>query len=279
MKRILLSCLSLLIVTIAIAQEIKDVGKTYAPPLAPGKNYGEKAIGGVAFVWIPGGTFIMGSLTSNMSSPLRKITIDGFWMSKYEVTQKIWEVIMNENPSTHKAGPNYPVDSVTWVECDEFFKKFNAKYKITNARFPTEAEWEYAARGGVYDKYPWGSEPSFALKYFDTNAKNTYPVGQFLPNGYGLYDVVGNVQEWCLDWFESFYLVFIPDKNPVRATPSIGNYGKPARGGRFGSGIPEVTTRGGPQVYDDIRVVGMGLRMVLSDAVLQPAEKPKGMYQ
>lgn len=163
-------------------------------------------------VHVEGGTFIMGctaeqgSVWCDQEKPTSSVTISSFEMGKYEVTQAQWEAVMGNNPSNFKGCPTCPVEQVSWNDTQEFIKKLN---QLTGKRFrlPTEAEWEYAARGGRKSKgYKYaGSNKLDSVAWFSENSDNkTHPVGQKKPNELGLYDMVGNVSEWCGDWFGQY---------------------------------------------------------------------------
>lgn len=126
-------------------------------------------------------------------------------MGKYEVTQGEWQEIMSDNPSTFKNGNNYPVEMVTWYDVQGFIIKLNRK-SGKNYRLPSEAEWEYAARsGGKREKYAGTSNESELARcaWYDNNSgRKTNPIGKKRPNGLGVYDMTGNVDEWCSDWYE-----------------------------------------------------------------------------
>ncbi|OJJ17981.1 hypothetical protein BKI52_29440 [marine bacterium AO1-C] len=184
-------------------------------------------------VYIEGGSFMMGNNNENEEKPVHKVIINDFYMSKYEVTQRQWKLLMGENPSRFKACDNCPVEQVSWHQVQEFIKKMNAKTGDTY-RLPTEAEWEYAARGGKkskgykyagsnnIDEVAWylrnsgdrklvGESPQDNLK---ANNCKTHPVGEKLPNELGLYDMSGNVDEWCSDWYRSDYYSNSAINNP-----------------------------------------------------------------
>ncbi len=161
----------------------------------------------IEMVRIPGGTFWMGSQSEEASDdeqPVHKVTLKSFSIGKYEVTQGQWKAIMRTNPSDFKKGDNYPVEQVSWDDCQEFIRKLN---QLTGKRYrlPTEAEWEYAARGGKdgpgNDRY--GNIDAIAW-YSRNSGNSTHPVGAKQPNAYGLYDMLGNVYEWCQDWYASY---------------------------------------------------------------------------
>jgi formylglycine-generating enzyme required for sulfatase activity len=152
--------------------------------------------------------------------PTSWIWIDEFYLDKYEVTQIEFEKVMGENPSKHK-GNNLPVERVLWNEAQKYCER-------VGKRLPTEAEWEKAAKGGKNTLYPWGNEvvsgmanfcdvnckAYFKAKQFDDGFKGTAPVGSYPPNGYGLYDMAGNVWEWVSDWYGAGYYRERPQRNP-----------------------------------------------------------------
>ena len=162
-------------------------------------------------VVVDGGSFTMGAtkeqgiFTYESEKPLHKVTLNSFKIGKFEVSQEEWTTVMGNNPSCNKS-PKCPVENVSWIDCQIFIKKLNDLTGL-NFRLPTEAEWEYAARGGMkstgnmYSGY-------FALSvvgWFDMNSnKKTGIIGTKEPNELGLYDMSGNVWEWCHDWFESY---------------------------------------------------------------------------
>ncbi len=176
----------------------------------PGATCAEETTG-MEFVYVPGGCFQMGSPTSEQSrydneGPVHEVCLNGFWMGKYEVTQAQWETVMKNNPSNFK-GANRPVETVSWNDAQAFLKKLNAAVETHGRaslqfRLPSEAEWEYAARAGTQTAYAFGDDPNQLGKYawFDDNSGNeTHSVGQKKPNGFGLYDMHGNVWEWVAD--------------------------------------------------------------------------------
>ena len=164
-------------------------------------------------VYVEGGTFTMGATSEQGGDgdpdlkPAHRVTLSSFSICRYEVTQEEWEAVMGCNPS-HFEGKKRPVESVSWNDCQEFIRKLNA---ITGKHFrlPTEAEWEFAARGGNKSKgykYSGSNNIGGVAWYGDNSDWETHPVGQKSPNELGLYDMSGNVWEWCGDWWDIYKL-------------------------------------------------------------------------
>jgi formylglycine-generating enzyme required for sulfatase activity len=167
----------------------------------------KEPVTGMEFVWVPGGCYEMGcgNWTSDCApdeKPVHEVCVDGFWMGKTEVTQGQWNKVMGNNPSYFKGkGGNYPVEQVGWTDGKRFAKKLTAMNNGTfEFRFPTEAEWEYACRsGGKPEKYAGGSDLDQVAWYQGNSNHSTHAVATKAPNGLGLYDMSGNVFEWCED--------------------------------------------------------------------------------
>ena len=172
------------------------------------------------FIWCEKGVFTMGQNDgewdpSKDEEPRRKITLTkGFWLAKYETTQGQWKSVMGANPSHFKGDDALPVEMVSWKSCQEFAAKAGAALGV-KLRLPTEAEWEYACRAGTRTTYYWGYQPSTAKANYDGTDSfhperslptigKTVKVGSYEPNAWGLYDMAGNVAEWCEDdWQEN----------------------------------------------------------------------------
>ncbi len=207
----------------------------------------------LALVYIPGGTFTMGSPESEEGSsseerPQHQVTVSPFFMGKYQVTQAQWKAIatldkieLDLKPDrSYRKGDERPVETVTWNECVEFCKRLS---KLTGReyRLPSEAEWEYACRAGTTTPFHFGETITTDLANYNGNylfasepkgqdRSTTTPVGQFPPNAFGLYDMHGNVWEWCADdWYSNY------EGAPSDGTAWISNDGNPTKVLRGGS--------------------------------------------
>ena len=170
-------------------------------------------VGGVTFkmIYVKGGTFTMGCTSEqgddcdSDEKPSHSVTLSDYWIGETEVTQALWQAVMGSNPSYFK-GDNRPVESVSWNDCQMFIQKLN---QLTGRTFslPTEAQWEYAARGGNKKsgyKYAGGNNVDEEAWYDGNSGSSTHPVKGKKPNVLGLYDMSGNVWEWCSDWYGSY---------------------------------------------------------------------------
>ena len=218
----------------AFIAEVEKQCKDRAKELGlPGLEEQELAEGiNLEMVLIPAGKFMMGSPESEKGRSTgenqHEVTITKpFYMGKYEVTQEQWEAVIGHNPSIKTKGARLPVTGVTWFDCQEFVKKLNGK---TNGgyRLPTEAEWEYACRAGTTTAYSFGDKitPKDA-NYNDSKIGKPMKVGSYTPNKFGLYDMHGNVFEWCEDWHGEYPFAVTDPKGP--ATGEIRVF----RGGSF----------------------------------------------
>ncbi len=167
---------------------------------------------GMAFVSIPSGSFQMGASEDEPGSngderPVHTVTFEhSFQIMTTEVTQGMWEELMSSNPaSDHGVGSEYPVYNVSWYDCQEFIAVMNELDPDFSYRLPTEAEWEYSCRAGTHTRYYWGDDPQQMLIQYNawfkfSSGGETNPVAQKDPNSWGLFDMSGNVNEWCQDW-------------------------------------------------------------------------------
>ena len=168
--------------------------------------------------------------------PVHKVTISRpFYLGKYLVTQEQWQAVRGpSNPSSHK-GSEHPVENVSWPDCRKFIEALNAKPPAATGRFrlPTEAEWEYACRAGSSTRYSFGDSAADLGRYawFDGNAEeNSHAVGLKQPNAWGLYDMQGNLWQWCADWYGGDYYKGSPGTDP--SGPPSGQY-RVQRGGAW----------------------------------------------
>ena len=254
--------------SIAKAGEIqKSVAKSLQKDAEEKVNIGNEVI--LDMVLIPAGKFLMGSPESEMDrfndETQHEVSITKpYYIGKYEVTQEQWEVVMGNNPSTSTNEARFPVTNVSWEDCQEFIKKLNAKTE-GNYRLPTEAEWEYACRAGTTTAYSFGAniEPQWDPLFEDTKKANYYEpfdydperydpspedleiinasligytmeVGSYFQNAFGLYDMHGNVWEWCSDRYGDFLTRGVTD-------PEGSGTGEDRvlRGGSFDSDVSE----------------------------------------
>jgi formylglycine-generating enzyme required for sulfatase activity len=164
-------------------------------------------------VWCPAGSFLMGSPEGESDrgkdETQHQVTLKkGFWMGMSEVTQRQWEAVVGSKPRKLK-GANLPVENVSWDDCQAFVRKLNAKAGGGRFRLPTEAEWEYACRAGSTG--PYAGDLSGMGWYYDNSEKMTHAVGQKRANAWGLYDMHGNVSEWCQDWYGDYPVDSVTD--------------------------------------------------------------------
>ena len=232
------------------------------------------SVGTVSFKmkYVDGGTYWMGAQSINVGgqnydgdaedseSPVHSVTISTFYMGETEVTQELWQAVMGSNPSNF-SGTNLPVEQVSWNDCQEFIHKLN-QLKNSNFRLPTEAEWEYAARGGNQShgyKYAGSNTIGNVAWYTGNSNSQTHPVGTKAPNELGLYDMSGNVYEWCNDYFDNYSSG--SQTNPQG--PSSGS-SRSLRGGSWNlyQGCCRVSFRGHTSPSNKNRSIGF--RLVLS---------------
>ena len=188
-------------------------------------------------VYVQGGTFTMGATDEQGSDaedwekPAHSVTLSSYYIGKTEVTQELWQAVMGSNPSRF-TGNRKPVEQVSWKDCQIFISKLNS---LTGKKFrlPTEAEWEFAAQGAIKSKdykYSGSNTLDDVAWYYGNSGKTTHEVGTKSPNELGLYDMTGNVYEWCNDWYGNYSCS--PSNNPTG--PSSGTY-RVDRGGGWRS--------------------------------------------
>lgn len=219
-------------------------------------------------VYVSGGSFNMGATSEQGSDvyddekPAHRVTVSDYYIGQTEVTQALWLAVMSNNPSNWK-GDNLPVERVSWDNCQTFIEKLNAKTGRT-FRLPTEAEWEFASRGGNNSRgYKYsGSNYIDDVAWYTNNSSNrkTHAVATKQANELGIYDMSGNVWEWCSDWYDSNYYKNSDSNNPRGAYTG---FSRVNRGGGWwcGAGFCRVSHR--RDIAPDFRRYDLGLRLVL----------------
>lgn len=225
---------------------------------------------GVSFtmIGVQGGTFRMGcskredSNADSDESPTHSVTLDSYYIGETEVTQELWEAVMDYNPSEFQYDNQLPVEFVSWEDCKEFIRRLN---NITQKefRFPSEAEWEYAARGGhraISATYA-GSNSISAVGWYKGNSNGiTHPVKSKSPNTLGIYDMSGNLWEWCQDWQG-------PYSSSAANNPTGPDYGssKILRGGAWNGGPKNCRLSNRDGRTTDYASNRLGLRLALTE--------------
>ena len=183
---------------------------------------------------VEGGNFLMGGADEEAyesEKPIHQVNVSTFYLGKYPVTQELWEAVMGNNPSDYKGAKN-PVENVSWEDAKGFIKQLNKETK-QSYRLPNEAEWEFAARGGIHTEeylYSGSDKLSEVGWYSENSGGQTQPVGQLLENELGLFDMSGNVLEWCEDDYHSNYQGAPIDGSAWIDQPKRGGY-RVLRGG------------------------------------------------
>ena len=270
--------LQLLCIAILVASAVCRAADTAENPAKEGeRKSGEtKTItlpGGATMemIWCAPGKFEMGSPADEPgrfdNETRRSVTITkGFWLGKYEVTQRQWESVMRSNYSRFK-NPDNPVENVSWHDCEAFIRRVNGTLGGV-ARFPTEAEWEYACRAGS-DAPVAGNGVLADMAWYDQNSDNqAHKVGKNQPNAWGFYDMHGNVLEWCSDWFS------LPTGNAVDPKgPPSGSF-KVLRGGCWFFYDRDCRSAYRLKREPRLRNCILGLRLACSETAAKPTVPP-----
>jgi formylglycine-generating enzyme required for sulfatase activity len=210
--------------------------KPQTSPAVSGSDFRDTKVG-VDMVFVQGGTFMMGATSEQgdecfeCERPIHEVTLRDFYIGKYPVTQKEWIAVMGSNPSEFKDDLSRPVEQVSWDDAQEFIKKLNSMAG-KQYRLPTDAEWEYAARGGAGSrgfKYAGSNNINKVAWYEVSRGDKTHPVGSKAPNELGIYDMSGNVWEWVNDWYGNYTAGAAT--NPIGPASGIFRVG---RGGSWG---------------------------------------------
>jgi formylglycine-generating enzyme required for sulfatase activity len=222
-------------------------------------------------VSIQGGSFTMGCVNPQDSEcyywekPRHTVSVSSYYLGKYPVTVKEWKAVMGTTPNSSKNCSECPMENITWYEAMEFISKLNqltGKYY----RLPTEAEWEYAAKGGNMShgyKFPGSNDPKHVAWYDSISGGVSHPVGQKQPNELGLYDMGGNVWQWCSDWFDDKYYSNSPSNNPQG--PSAGNNYRCVRGGSWWGPVIDCRSCNRDRYPPDAKDDDVGFRIARND--------------
>ena len=232
-----------------------------------------RTFNGIEFVWIPPGTFMMGSPSDEEGrqedETQHRVTISrGFWLGRYEVTQAQWKRVMGSNPSKF-VGDDMPVETVSWNDCNAFMQGINGSGDAPY-RLPTEAEWEYACRGGTSTPFGIGSGTSLSSNDANFDGKHPYggaqkgvylekttPVGSYSSNSWGLHDMHGNVWEWCADRYSPYAGASATDP----AGPSTGKR-RVLRGGSWFNSANYCRAANRDGLTPDVRISSLGFRVL-----------------
>lgn len=220
-------------------------------------------------ILVEGGEFMMGGSDEaafDQENPIHPVRLSSYYLATFPIVQAIWKSVMNDNPSRFK-GENHPVEKVSWDDTQTFVKRLKEKTG-KSYRLPTEAEWEFAARGGTQtENYLYaGSDKLKEVGWYVENAGNgTRPVGMLLPNELGLHDMSGNVLEWCEDWYSGNYYQACLDRGLIE-NPSgpIEGSNRVLRGGRWSYGARSCRVSFRYSDGSDWRINGVGFRLALS---------------
>jgi sulfatase modifying factor 1 len=212
-------------------------------------------------VFVEGGTFQMGSSSGESDEqPVHSVTLSSFNIGKYEVTQAQWKAVMGSNPSFFSGCDNCPVEQVSWNDVQEFIRELNAQTG-KNYRLPTEAEWEYAARGGKQSRgytYSGSNDLGSVAWYYYNSGSKTHAVGGKQANELGIYDMSGNVFEWCSDWYDNY-----SSYNETNPTGASSGQNRVLRGGGWFTLAYGCRSAGRNWYYPDFRYYFGGFRLVL----------------
>ena len=220
-------------------------------------------VNGVSFkmIAVKGSTFQMGSDDgSDVEKPVHQVTLSDYYIGETEVTQELWSAVMGSNPSEFPGNMQRPVEMVSWNDCQTFISRLN---ELTGATFrlPTEAQWEYAARGGNKSKgytYSGSNAIDDVAWYNDNSDRMTHPVKTKAPNELGIYDMSGNVFEWCSDWYGDYSSAAQTDPTG----PATGSY-RVFRGGSWGSNTRRCRSAIRSINWPEDRGSHLGLRLAL----------------
>ncbi|MCR4659249.1 MAG: formylglycine-generating enzyme family protein [Bacteroidales bacterium] len=255
MRRLWLIVVALMSVWAAVGQQVDSAGVVHF------------AVDSVAFemIAVEGGSFTMGTNlidprkpAYDAERPAHQVELQGFYIGRYEVTQALWAAVMGSNPSQWTDNDSLPVDQVSWAEAQQFVTLLGLRlgYRF---RLPTEAEWEYAARGGGGSQPMATADNLYDRAWYCVNSKGrTHVVGGKEPNSLGLYDMAGNVSEWCSDWMAEY-----TEEPQVNPTGPRSGESRILRGGNYNSPSYNCTATDRSWYLPTVAYPYFGLRIVL----------------
>lgn len=257
-------------------------------PLPEGVKVEKNSVG-MSFVWLEPGTFQMGASAEDVLAepdelPQHEVELtNGYWLGQFEVTQAEWEAVMGENPSFFSRGnrgqkavegvetARFPVESINWYEANRFCETLNQLPSEMEAgrsyRLPTEAEWEYACRAGTTTRFHYGAEPDSQRSNYLGDVGHPMPVGSYPPNPWGLFDMHGNVLEWCADWHTDTYYQHSPRVDPTGPEQPEKD-ARVLRGGGWGFTAASSAFR--DTISPHLRGASHGLRIVMTQQPSTP---------
>ena len=249
----------------------KNVWKPAKVQLEAAKKTGKPVVFtntiGMKFMLVPAGNFMMGSPAGRMNrNPFqehqyRVVISRSYYLQTTEVTQDQWLAVMGNHPSRFKGRGDLPVENVSHPDAVMFIQRLNRREGTTKYRLPTEAEWEYACRAGTTTVFSFGNSSKGLIDYAwyrDNSGGKTHPVGKKLPNPWGLYDMHGNVWEWCSDWYKRGYYDIAPSVDPKG--PSSGS-DRVLRGGSWGDAPVYLGSADRGEHYPEGRSRAVGFRV------------------
>jgi formylglycine-generating enzyme required for sulfatase activity len=221
---------------------------------------------GMVFFWIPSGSYRMGALADDPDaapneSPSRVCTVKGFWVGRHPVTQRQWEIIMGRNPSHFRLSGDQPVEQIRFGEALSFARRLSQQ-NGNRFRFgiPSEAQWEYAARsGGKTERFAGGNDVDAVAWYSGNSGFSTHPVETKAPNGLGLFDMSGNVLEWCSDLYQPHPR---SDASPMETIGTDTGLRRVCRGGSWRTPATQCRTTGRKGIAQGLRYTDLGVRIV-----------------
>ncbi|GAB6094847.1 hypothetical protein JCM14469_10990 [Desulfatiferula olefinivorans] len=224
---------------------------------------------GMEFIWVEGGSFSMGGLDHDPDAlsnekPTHMVTVSGFWLGRCPVTQQQWKALMGTNPSHFIRTPEHPVEQVSWDDAQRFLIRMNASAKPgTLFHLPSERQWEYAARsGGRPEIFAGAKDVGEVAWYKENSSHSTQPVGLKLPNGLGLFDMCGNVMEWCEDIFEDDAYTREAPPQPRRLTHGVDRV---VRGGGYNLDAKRCRTTARRRMTQGLKYINLGFRVAMSE--------------